>query len=69
MADPVTIPELEEPEVVEDVDMEGASGDVEVLPEEDDAAEELPDVVEEAPKRITFLEYVRPHAQGLKTKY
>lgn len=57
MADPITNSQLEEPEVIEDdVEMEGASGDVEVIEGTDDAAGELPDVVEEPPKRVTFLE-------------
>jgi len=68
MADPITNPELDEPAVVEDVDMEGASGDVEVIPDGDDAAEDLADVVEEPPKRFTFLEYVWSDFPGRQTK-
>lgn len=69
MADPITNSEMDEPEMKDDVEMEGASGDVDIVEaadyvEDGTADTELQDATEEPPRRITFLEYARETANS-----
>jgi len=70
MANPITNPEIDEPESTPDIDMEGASADVDVVEPGDDAAADtdLPEAIEEPPKLITFLEYVATCYAHLQSK-
>jgi len=70
MADPITNPEIDEPESTQDIEMEGASADVDVVEPGDDAAADtdLPEAIDEPPKLVTFLECVATYYAHLRSK-